>query len=85
MSETRVSDNTDAVKDEKQPAVLDVRITFNGPVNDDGLDHFAQLLDTELGHTRDEDNQRMIAKNGRPSGGWGYGNALVLDVQRVDE
>lgn len=68
---------------QEKPAVLTVRIIFNGPVNDGGLDHFTQLLDTELGHIRDKENQRVIAKSGKLGGGWGYGRSMVLDVERV--
>lgn len=81
----RVTENTDDVKGQKEPAVLNLRLTFSGPVNDDGLDHFTQLLDTEIGHIRDTENQRVVAKNGTPSGGWGYGTAMVLDVERVTD
>lgn len=82
--ETRVRGNAEEVKDVKEPAVLDVRIKFNGPVNDDGLNHFTQLLDRELEHVHDEENQRVVPKNGKLVGGWGYGRAMVLDVERID-
>lgn len=64
-------------------AVLTVRIKFNGPVNEAGLDHFAQLLDVELGHIKNVEEQRVIPKSGKLSGGWGYGSSQVMDVERV--
>lgn len=79
----RAKENMDAVENEKEPAVLDVRITFNGPLNDDAKEHFTQLLDTELGHVRDGERQRIVAKSGKVAGGWGYGRSMVMDVEQL--
>lgn len=76
-----------ATKDEnaaEKPAVLTVQIKFNGPVEDDQLDVFTELLDEHMGHTKDVQEQRWVAKSEKPGDvGWGMGRSLVTDVERV--
>lgn len=62
---------------------ITVRINFNGPVSQLAQDEFVRLLDEELGHTLNEQEQRWDAN--KQHCGWGMNQSLVTTVERVQE